>query len=96
MSQIDLFEAEVLPLFEEHRADWLSEARAVALSLCLRNGSATIDDVRDHCPPPDDVDPRVMGAVFSTRDFVATGYEKSRRRTCHNRPVAVFKLAGAA
>ena len=97
MSQADLFATDVLPLFEAHRADWLSEARAVAVSLAARNGTVTIDDVRDHCPPPDDVDPRVMGAVFRTRDFEATGrHIKSGRRTCHNRPVAVFKLASAA
>jgi hypothetical protein len=92
-----MFDTDVLPLFEEHRADWLAEARATAVSLAIQRGTVTIDDVRDHCPPPDDVDPRVMGAVFRTSDFESTGrHVRSVRRTCHNRPVMVFKLRGAA
>lgn len=94
MSQADLFATEVQPLFERHRADWLAQARAVAWSLANKYGTVTIDQVRDHCPPPDSVDPRVMGAVFRTAEFESTGQHiKSARRTCHNRPVAVFRLA---
>jgi hypothetical protein len=92
MRQPDLFDIEVVPLFEEHRADWLARARAVAYQICLDKGSATIDEVRARCPPPADVDPRVMGAVFRTRDFVSTDHIKSTRRNCHNRPIVVFVL----
>lgn len=90
----DLFGTLVQPHFEEHRADWLAEARAIAFDLAQRNGTVTIDDVRALCPPPADVDPRVMGAVFRTRDFRPTGkHRKSARSICHNRPVAIFELA---
>jgi len=92
--QSDLFQTDILPLFERHRSDWLAEARSVALSIAYRQGTVTIDDVRERCPPPDDIDPRVMGAVFRTSEFTPTGkHIKSARRTCHNRPVMVFRLA---
>lgn len=89
----DLFAANIQPLFEEQRADFLETARAVARALAFERGEITIDDVREHCAPPEGVDPRVMGAVFRTDDFEAVGYRKSNRTTCHHRPVAVFRLA---
>ncbi len=87
-----LFDQSVLPLFEATRADWLEEARAAALSLGLGGRSITINDVRRVCPPPPDVDPRVMGAVFLRTIWVKTGYENSGRNRCHGRPIAIFKL----
>jgi hypothetical protein len=93
MSQGDLFAQEVLPLFEAYRGDWLDDARATAFRLCSVRGEITIDDVRAVCPPPLDVDPRVMGAVMRPPEFEIVRYVKSARRECHNRPVAVFRLA---
>lgn len=93
--QLTLFpdKASALAAFEEARPDWLSLARVCARRLCLRYGTATIDDVRAACPPPDDIDPRIMGAVFHTADFKAVGFINSTRRTCHKRPIRVFALA---
>lgn len=97
MMQPDLFSSAVLPLFEQHRRDWLESARAVARHLAFQNGSVTIDDVRQFCAPPEGIDPRVCGAVFRTKDFEPTGaYRKSARSACHNRPVAVFRLKEVA
>jgi len=94
MIQTDLFEARIQPLFEQHREDWLTSARTVAEQMCVRNGTATTDDIWAHCPPPSDVDPRVLGAVFKTSQFEATGiYRKSGRSTSHHRPIQVFRLA---
>ena len=86
----DLFEQTVLPLFEQHRAEWLAEARMVALKLGEQQAEVTINDVREISPPPPDIDPRVMGAVFLRRDWVLIRHERSNRATCHNRPVGVF------
>lgn len=93
---MSMFEQIVLPLFEEHRPDWLSAARAIAAQIGADGRPVTIDDVRDRIPPPSNVDPRVMGAVFTRRDWIKTGYCNSGRSTCHKRPVAVFKLRGVA
>ena len=92
----DLFSQKILPLFEQTRADWLKAARSVARDIAAEQGSVTIDDVRAACPPPADVDPRVMGAVMRKPNFVPVGYQKSSRATCHNRPIAVFRLASVA
>lgn len=91
----DSFKQEVLPLFEQGRADWLVKARAAARKIAIERGTVTIDDVRDVCPPPDGVDPRVMGAVLRAPAFEVIKYQKSSRRECHNRPVAVFRLIEA-
>lgn len=89
-----LFEDTVLPHFEAHSGDWLARARAHARLLGQGGQTVTINDVRVKCPPPVDVDPRVMGAVFLARDWELLRHERSARRTCHNRPVGVFRLKG--
>lgn len=84
---------EALALFEMYRAEFLARARNAALRLYRRVGRPiTIDDVRAECPPPGDIDPRVMGAVFS--GWNAVGFTNSRRRTCHGRPIRLFEPAG--
>jgi hypothetical protein len=93
--QIDL--EDWLSLFETHRPDYLSEARDVARKLLETRASITINDVRDICPPPRGIDPRVMGAVFRHKDFEATGeFVLSNRTTCHNRPIQRFALTNYA
>lgn len=91
----DLFTQGVLPLFEQHSGDWLSQARATARRIASRAGNVTIDEVRKECPPPKGKDPRVMGAVFAGKEWVRVGFRQSDRRECHGRPVSVFRLANA-
>ena len=89
----DLFDQRVLPLFERNRGDWLTMAREAAVRLArIRSAGITINDVRAACPPPDDVDPRVMGGVFTRKQWRKVGYVNSERRECHGRPLAVFQL----
>ena len=71
---------------------WLTRARAAARSLAMRRGSVTIDEVRELCPPPGDVDPRVMGAVFKHNEFELVDYIESRRKACHGRHIGIFRL----
>ena len=93
--QIDL--EDWLSLLETHRPDYLSEARDAARKLLSERQSITINDVREVCPPPADIDPRVMGAVFRHRDFEATGeFVLSSRTTCHRRPIQRFALTNYA
>lgn len=83
---------EALALFEIHRAEWLAAARHAALRLYRQSGRPiTIDEVRGVCPPPEGIDPRVMGAVFT--GWVAVGFVNSRRRMCHGRPIRLFQPA---
>lgn len=92
-----IFDDVVVPLFEATREGWLSAARDVARQIAARHGRVTIDDVRALCPPPEDVDPRVMGAVFRpTKQWACVGYERSKRSTCHNRPIGIFEHRAAS
>lgn len=89
----EIFEQEVLPLFEEHRAPWIERARASAERLGKHGQVVTIDMVRAECPPPPEVDPRVMGAVFRPLGkWLKVGYVQGFRSASHGRPVAQFKL----
>lgn len=92
----DLFTQAVLPLFETHRASFLEQARSAAVQIAGRQGHVTVDDIREVCPPPPDVDGRVMGAILKQRDFELVGYKKSSRSTCHNRAIAIFRLRSAS
>ena len=93
--QIDL--EDWLSLLETHRPDYLTLARDAARKLLAERPSITINDVREVCPPPADIDPRVMGAVFRHADFEATGeFVLSSRATCHRRPIQRFTLTNYA
>lgn len=94
-AQASLFDLTVLPLFEEYRGDWLADARAIARELGRGGKEVTVNDVRRRLPPPDHIDPRVMGAIFRGSDWVVVRHERSERSTCHNRPIAVFRLRDA-
>ncbi len=88
----DVFASEVSPRLNTHRQAWLARARQTARSIASRRGSVTIDEVRAVCPPPDDVDPRVMGAVFKRAEFELVDYIESRRKACHGRHIGIFRL----
>jgi hypothetical protein len=91
---MSMFETEVLPLFEKHRSKWLTDARAVAHKLGKARPFVTIDMVRDIFPPPSDVDPRVMGAVFTKTEWERIGYTSGNRKVSHARPISKFRLRG--
>ena len=86
---------EALDLLEKVRREYVLEARSAAISLFQKSGKPiTIDDVRQVCPPPEDIDGRVMGAVLRPPEWVRVGYVSSSRRTCHNRPISQFAWTG--
>jgi len=91
---------EAFNAFEEGRhgggSGWLTKAKAVARQICIEFGRANIDQVRERCPPPADIDGRIMGAVFRKPMFRASGHVKSTRKDCHHRPICWFVLAGPA
>jgi hypothetical protein len=86
---------DAMQAFEVTRKAYLDLARAAAIRIAKEgNGTCTVIDVRSAVPPPDHVDGRVMGAVFNTKQWKNIGYEKSPRRTSHNRPIARFEYIG--
>lgn len=81
-----------LKLLEETRQNYLIDARTAAERIAADgDGTCTVDQVREVCPPPADIDGRVMGAVFNTRDWEHHGYERSSRGVCHKRPISRFR-----
>ena len=83
---------EAIDLLEKYRREFLYLARGIARRLAADGRAITVDDVRKVCPPPDNIDPRVMGAVFRQADWEPTGFVNSARKTCHKRPVRLFVL----
>ena len=81
-----------LDQLEAYRQPYIKEARAAALKLLREREYITIEDVRDVCPPPADIDPRVMGAVFKGEDFESVGWVASKRPIAHKRPIQRFRL----
>jgi hypothetical protein len=81
----------VMDLFETTREDYLAEARLAAESLANQRGVITVNDVREMCPPPANIDPRVMGAIFKSKAWHKVGYMSSSR--AHMRPIAMFRRA---
>ena len=47
-----------------------------------------LEEKRHACPPPDDINPKVMGAVFRVKyGFKPLGYVQSKRKKAHHRPI---------
>lgn len=83
-----------LRVLEATRKEYLEEARMAARKIALSSESktCTVDEVREVCPPPKDIDGRVMGAIFNSKDWEMVGFERSKRKTCHKRPISRFAL----
>lgn len=79
---------------ERVRADYIAKARGAALLLGSGGRTVTVDDVRRVCPPPKEIDGRVMGVIFNRSDWEPAGFVNSGRRTCHNRPIRLFRRRG--
>ncbi len=100
MNQFDIFETKeaALEALEIARKEYLVRARRAAKTYAIYLGPprlVTVDDVRKECPPPPNVDPRVMGAIFNTPDWETVGYIRSARKACHTRPIAQFRYVGS-
>ncbi len=86
-----------LKLLSERRADFIGQARRAMLRVLLDRGEATADDVRAAVTIPDELDPKLFGAVpsaLAAEGFIApAGYKRSKRPVAHARPLTVWRLA---
>jgi hypothetical protein len=85
-------------ILETRRDVLIRRARRALLARILTAGTATADDVAEHVePPPDDVDPRFLGAVPRPLARVgiirAAAYTKSSRPSRHSSVLTVWELA---
>lgn len=84
----------ILDTLESRRHAYIAQARAVARKLYAEiGGPVSVVDVRAKCPPPEEFDPRVLGAVFRKPEWRKVGYAASCRKICHNRFVSLFEPA---
>lgn len=84
-----------LDQLEQARAAYVAAARSAALKLFRdTRRPITVDDIRRICPPPDEIDPRVMGCVLRPPDWMKVNMVSSTRRECHYRPIGSFVWIG--
>jgi hypothetical protein len=79
------------------RADLIRRAERSLLTILLRRGQATIDDVRPELEPlPDDCRPVWLGAVpkplLAGGIIERVGFAMSERPESHARPVSIWRL----
>lgn len=84
-----------LNALEIARAQYLADARHHAAMLAKDGRAISVDDVRRVCPPPKNIDGRIMGAIFRGQEWEPVAFFNSGRRTCHNRPIRLFRLKHA-
>ena len=90
---LDLRDAALAHLEETHQ-EYVARARAWAIAYANETGSVIVDDVYRACPPPADVDGRVMGGIMKCKELRAGEYVLTTRETSHARPVRRFYPAG--
>lgn len=82
----------------EARRIYIRRAQHAMLDILETAGEATIDELRDRCPPPSVFDGRILGAVASGLDKAGViqfvRYERTKRAAAHCRPRVVWRLAG--
>lgn len=81
----------VLDKLEETRRPWVERAREKAREIYDRTKEpVSVVMIRAECPPPENVDPRVFGAVLRKPHWKLVGYASSCRVACHGRAVGLF------
>ena len=79
-----------LDALEQARRAWVGRARFAAFFIVGQRGEVSADDIHEHCPVPEGVDPRAMGAVFRRGSFRVLRYQPSRRAINHARLIPVW------
>lgn len=102
MNQIPLFSNGAtlkklgLDQVEINHADFIGTARSFARCLAEKNGSVTIDDLRDILDRLG-LEPRhanVYGAIFRGDDWHCSGWTRSQRPSNHYRAIQIWSLDG--
>jgi hypothetical protein len=80
--------------WENRESRWYAYARAKAVEQLQAHPGSTInsDWVWEHCPPPADSHPSIMGPIFRDPRFTHMGYTRSKRASAHARVIAYYVL----
>lgn len=77
-------------LTDQVKIEYLAEAREVAKRLYRHyKRPISVDDVRYICPPPKEIDARIMGAVFNRSEWQTAGWTRAKGH-CNARPIRTF------
>jgi len=83
---------QALIILENTRSEFLQTARQIARTVYAIKGHVTIDDIRERIEIPENIDGRVMGAVFNRSEWKSIGFTKTKIKTSHSRPISVFVM----
>lgn len=83
-----------LALFEIRQAEFLESCRALAIEVCKRKGTVSINDIRERIAVPPGVHPSVLGSVFKRGLFSVVGFTEATHPQAHARIVRVYALKG--
>lgn len=89
-----VYHDQIKPKQEADYSEWLDRARdaITQLSKSRPDGIVSSDDVWDICPPPPEVEPRAMGAIWQPRGrWQKVGFVVSRRALNHKRPIMQWR-----
>ena len=85
----------ILDDLEQRRWAYIKQAREFAVDFARRWGVVSINNVREGCPPPADVPPAALGAVFKERNvWQVVSFCLAEHPAAHARVVRVYKLKG--
>lgn len=82
-----------LDFFELRDTEFLERCRSLAVDICHKQGTVSINDIRAGVQKPASMHPSVFGAVFKTKQFKACGYTEATHPQAHARVVRVYQLA---
>lgn len=92
----EIYHEDIKPLQEQTNAELVEKLRKAAKELAARMPDGiTSDDIFDMVDIPSNVDRRIMGAVFNKTEWVHVGWQASRRRINHGRPIRRWKRKAA-
>lgn len=81
-----------LDFFQVRDEDFLASCRTLAVEVCQRVGTVSINDIRSGISLPIGTHPSVFGAVFKDKRFKACGYTEATHPQAHARVVRVYQL----
>lgn len=80
---------------EQDKQDYIQEALKAGRRLLKRREEITSADIKRYAPLPEDMEPRVVGAVMRKLareyDLYVSEYRKTNDSRSHRRPIAVWR-----
>lgn len=80
---------------EQNKQDYIEEALKAGRRLLRRREEITSADIKARAPLPEDMEPRVIGAVMRKlareHDLYVSEYRKTNDSRSHRRPIAVWR-----